>query len=191
MFHMFSDVSIFLGLMYAASLLEETCPVSFRRPAFALVVAAITIFAIVVGKFEIAATAAPVTPHVELPADAVDDTNPAVVYSGTWTAGAFAPAFRGTVTFSDRRGAAARFSFEGAELQYIYTKAPNRGIALVSIDGSPRGTVDLYDPQIIWQARSVFGGLKPGPHQAEIQVLGRHDPSSSGDFVDIDALVGH
>ena len=191
MFHVFSDVAIFLGLVFAACLLEEACPVSFRRPAFALVVVAITIFAALVGKFEIAATAAPVPPHLELPADAVDDTSPAVVYSGTWTAGAFRPAFRGTVTYSDRRGAAARFSFEGTELQYIYTKAPNRGIALVSIDGSPRGTVDLYDPQIIWQVRSVFGGLKAGPHQVEIEVLGRHDSSSSGDFVDIDALVGH
>src|SRR5580704_14836941 len=80
MFHVFSDASIFLGLIFAACLLEENCPLSFRRPAFALVVAAITIFAILVGKFEIAATAGPVPPHVELPADAVDDASPAVVY---------------------------------------------------------------------------------------------------------------
>ena len=83
----------------------------------------------------------------------------------------------------------ARFSFEGTEFQYVYTKAPNRGMALVTIDGSPRGIIDLYDPQIVWLVRSVFGGLKAGPHRAEIQVLGRHDSASSGDFIDIDALV--
>jgi hypothetical protein len=83
-----------------------------------------------------------------------------------------------------------RFSFEGTELQYVYTKAPNRGMALVTIDGMPRGTIDLYDPQIVWHVGTVFGALKAGPHQVEIQILGRHDSASSGDFVDIDALVG-
>ncbi len=71
-----------------------------------------------------------------------------------------------------------------------YTKAFNRGMALVTIDGSARATIDLYDPQMVWQARTVFGGLKPGPHHAEIQVLGRRNSASSSDFIDIDALMG-
>ena len=50
--------------------------------------------------------------------------------------------------------------------------------------------IDLYDPKILWQARTVFGGLKPGSHQAEIQVLGRRNTASSGTFIDIDALIG-
>jgi hypothetical protein len=190
MFQLYGDVSIFLGLVFAASLLEAACPMSWRRPAFVLVSAGLAIFAVAIGKFEISAAAAPVAPHVELPAGAVDDASPAVVYSGNWIAGAFGPAFRGTLTYSDQRGAVARFSFEGTELQYVYTKAPNRGMALVTVDGSPRGTIDLYDPRIIWQVRTLFGGLQAGPHRAEIQVLGRHNPSSSGDFIDIDALVG-
>jgi hypothetical protein len=191
LFHVFGDVSLFLGLVFAASLLETICPVSFRRPAFVLVAACLTIFVVAIGKFEVSAAAAPVAPRSDLPADAVDDASPAVVYSGNWTARAFGAAYRGTVTYSDQPGAAARFSFKGTELQYVYTKAPNRGMALVSIDGSPRATIDLYDPQIVWQVRSVFGGLTAGLHQAEIRVLGRHDQASSGDFIDIDALVGH
>jgi len=191
LFHVYSDVSIFLGLVFAASLLEAACPVRLRRPAFALVAAGLTVFVVAIGKFEISAAAAPVAPHIEQPVDTVDDASPAIVYTGNWRSGAFGLAFRGTLTYSDQRGAMARFAFEGAELQYVYTKAPNRGMALVSIDGSPRGTVDLYDPQIAWQVRTVFGGLKAGPHMAEIQVLGRHDSASSGDFIDIDGLVGH
>ena len=105
-------------------------------------------------------------------------------------AGAFRPAFHGTLTYSDQAGALARFSFEGAELQYIYTKALNRGMALVTIDGNPRPMIDLYDPKIVWQARTAFGGLKPGFHRAEIQVLGRRNAASSGAFIDIDALIG-
>jgi hypothetical protein len=79
----------------------------------------------------------------------------------------------------------------GTELQYVYTKAPNRGMALVTIDGNPRGAIDLYSADIVWQVRTAFGGLRAGPHEAEIQVLGRHDSASSGGFIDIDALVGH
>jgi hypothetical protein len=51
-------------------------------------------------------------------AGAADDGSLAVVYSGNWLAGAFRPAFCGTLTYSDQAGAMARFSFEGAELQY-------------------------------------------------------------------------
>jgi hypothetical protein len=191
LFHLFADVSIFLGLVLASSLLEAACPLSFRRPAFALVAAGLAIFMAAVAKFEISAAAAPVAVHAQLPGDAVDDASPAVVYLGNWRAGAFGLAYGGTLTYSDQRGAVARFSFDGTELQYVYTRAPNRGMALVTIDGGPRGTIDLYSPDIVWQVRSVFGGLKAGPHQVEIQVLGRHDPASSGAFIDIDALVGH
>jgi len=192
MFHLFTDVSIFLGLVFAASALEDACPVSFRRPAFALVAAGLAIFVALFVKFEVAAAARPAEPswdHSEL-AGAVDDASPVVVYSGHWSAGAFRSAFRGTLTYSDEPGAVARFPFEGAELQYIYSKAPNRGMALVTIDGVARREIDLYDPQPVWQARTVFGGLKPGPHRAEIQVLGRRNAASSGNFIDIDAFMG-
>ena len=64
-------------------------------------------------------------------------------------------------------------------------------MALVVIDGSPRGDIDLYDPQIVWQSRTVFGGLKSGTHQVEIRALGRHQPASSGNVIDLEALVGH
>jgi hypothetical protein len=193
MFHVFTDVSMFLSLVFAASVLEAACPVSFRRPAFALVAAGLAIFVASILKSEVFPAARPVEPYgdrIEVPAAAVDDTSPAVVYSGNWGKGAFRSAFRGTLTFSDEPGAVARFSFEGTELLYIYTKAFNRGMALVTIDGSARAAIDLYDPQIVWQARSVFGGLEPGPHHAEIQVLGRRNSASSGDFIDIDALMG-
>jgi len=193
MFHVFSDIAIFLGLVLAASVLEAACPVSFRKPAFALAAAGLAIFAASIVKSEVLPAAGSAELHggrVETPAAAVDDASPAVAYSGNWVAGMFGSAFHGTLTYSDEPGATARFSFEGAELQYIYTKAFNRGMALVAIDGSAGRVVDLYSPQIVWQARTVFGGLMPGPHRVEIQVLGRRNPASSGSFIDIDALIG-
>jgi len=193
MFHVYSDISIFLGLALAASLMESACPVSFRKTAFVLVSAGLAIFAASILRFEVIAGAGPIASypgHDEIASQAVDDTSPAVVYAGHWTSGAFGSAFHGTLTWSDEPGAIARFSFEGVEFEYVYTTAPNRGMALVTIDGSPAQTMDLYSPQIVWQARTRFGGLKAGPHQAEVRVLGRHNSASSGDFVDIDALVG-
>jgi hypothetical protein len=193
LFHVYSDVSIFLGLLCVATLLEAACPVSFRKPLFVLVAAGLTMFVTSIVKYEILAAAVPPAPSKDrgdLPATAADDTSPEVVYVGKWSAGAFGSAFRGTLTYSDAPGATARFSFTGTGLLYAYTRAPNRGMALVTIDGNVNRTIDLYDPQPVWQARTLFGGLKAGPHHAEIQVLGRHNPASSGDFVDIDALAG-
>jgi len=191
MFHLFTDVSIFLGLVFAASVVEASCRNAFRRPALAVATAGLVVFVVSIVNWEVAAaapTAKPDWDSSEL-AIAVDDANPAVAYSGHWSSGAFRSAFRGTLTYSDEPGAIARFSFEGTEFQYIYTKAPNRGMALVSIDGISQ-TIDLYDPQPVWQVRTVFGGLKPGPHVAEVRVLGRRNSASSGNFIDIDALVG-
>jgi hypothetical protein len=193
MFHVFTDVSMFLGLAFATSVLEAACPASWRRPAFALVAAGLAVFMAAIVRSEVHPTEGTAERDwglAEVPAGAVDDSSSAVVYSGNWLAGAFHSAFHGTLTWSDEPGAVARFSFQGGELQYIYTKAPNRGMALVTIDGSSLRILDLYSPQIVWQARTVFGGLKPGAHHAEIKVLGRHNAASSGNFVDIDALVG-
>lgn len=190
LFHVFTDASIFLGLAYAASILETACPSSLRRPASALVAVGLAIFTASIVKFEVFAAVGRVPRSSGVFAGAVDDGSPAVVYSGHWVSGVFRSAFGGTMTYSGEAGATARFFFEGTELQYVYTKAFNRGFALVTIDGSPRPPIDLYDPSIIWQERTVFGGLKPGSHRAEIQVLGQRNAASSGTFIDIDALKG-
>ncbi|HMC58971.1 MAG TPA: hypothetical protein VKJ01_07260 [Candidatus Solibacter sp.] len=69
MFHVFTDVSIFLALVYAASILEAACPASFRRAGSALVAVGLAIFTASIVKFEVFPGAA-------------DDGSPAVVYSG-------------------------------------------------------------------------------------------------------------
>jgi hypothetical protein len=190
LFHTFTDASVFLALAYAASALETACPASLRRTASALVAVGLAIFTASVVKFEVVAAAARVPRSTAVLAGAVDGGSPAVAYSGHWSQGTFGAAYGATLTYSDEAGATARFFFEGTELQYIYTKAYNRGLVLVAIDGTPRRQIDLYDPSIVWQQRTIFGGLKPGPHRAEIQVLGQRNAASSGAFVDIDALIG-
>jgi hypothetical protein len=117
-----------------------------------------------------------------------DDTNWSITYAGHWVRGEFEGSSNGTLTYSNDPAAVARFSFEGTELRYWYTKAFNRGLAAVFVDGISKGTVDLYSPTIEWQSSSLFAGLTPGRHTVEIRATGRHDPASADTYIDIDAL---
>ena len=117
-----------------------------------------------------------------------DDTSWSIDYAGTWERGEFEQASNATLTYTNDPSAAAHFSFEGTQLRYVYTKAFNRGIAAVFLDGMPKGVVDLYGPTLAWQSSSVFGGLPPGPHIVEIRATGRRNPASTDSYIDIDAL---
>ena len=70
----------------------------------------------------------------------------------------------------------------------MYTKAPNRGLAAITIDGVSKGTIDLYAPTVEWQSSSRFCCLGPGKHLVVIRVLGQNSPGSEGQFVDLDGF---
>lgn len=119
-----------------------------------------------------------------------DDLNPYLDYRGVWTRDLqFGEASRGSLTYSEARGAEVRLRFEGSRVVYLHTRAANRGIAEVLIDGEPFGEIDLYAPETEWQARSVVEGFAPGRHVVTIRVSGRRGPEARGAFVDIDGLV--
>jgi hypothetical protein len=184
MFHALTDCTVFLALVYAATRLES------RMRASRWITAAggigFAVFAAAVFGFD--GFPPPAVPSSAQSASWIDNSSPRVNYSGRWQNGEFRGAFRDTIAFSAEAGATVRFEFEGTEFEYIYTKAYNRGMALVTIDGITRGTLDLFEPWTRWQANTVFGGLKPGRHTVEIRVLGRRNERSAGDTVDIDAL---
>jgi hypothetical protein len=79
--------------------------------------------------------------------------------------------------------------FEGKALTYSYTKADNRGMALVSVDGVDQGTVDLYSAQNEWQSHTRFCCFPAGRHIAVVRVTGRADPRSKGKFIDLDSFT--
>jgi hypothetical protein len=118
-----------------------------------------------------------------------DDTNWSIAYSGDWVRGEYANALNGTLTYALQPGASIKFSFEGTGVTYVYTKALNRGLAAVFIDGERKAIIDLYSQEIEWQSNTTFEGLKPGRHNIEIRVTGQHNPASSASFVDVDALL--
>jgi hypothetical protein len=127
--------------------------------------------------------------EVVVPPGVYDDFDPAVRYRGNWTnSDKFDGPFLHTISYSDVPGAEAAFAFEGNALVYIYTKAPNRGLAAITIDGAGKGAIDLYSPKVEWQSSSRFCCLGPGKHVVVVRVLGRNSPGSTGQFVDLDGF---
>src|SRR5262249_42599076 len=122
--------------------------------------------------------------------DMYDDLDPALWYRGEWTHNTSLeqPIFH-SVTYSSQPGAEIVIAFEGTALTWMYTKAPDRGVASVVIDGVPQGDFDLYSDPTQWQVRSRFCCFSPGKHEAVIRVLGKHSPGSTGNVVDLDSIV--
>jgi hypothetical protein len=124
------------------------------------------------------------------PPGVYDDWARWMLYRGAWMRDKqFAQAGSGTLTYSATPGDVVRFWFTGDRIVYVYTKALNRGIALVLVDGQERARLDLYSPDTQWQARSEFGNLGPGRHVIEIRVLDSVNPKSSDRYVDLDGFI--
>ena len=119
-----------------------------------------------------------------------DDLDGAVQFRGRWEhSRAFQLAERGTISFSNGTDSAAELAFEGPAVTYVFTRAPNRGKAEVSIDGVSHGMVDLYAPDVEWQSKARFCCFAAGPHTLRVRVTGEKAQGSTGEFVDLDTFV--
>ena len=136
-----------------------------------------------------AAATLPVEPLLTAKPGAYDDFDPSILLRGDWERNdGFERAFRHTVTYTDTPGAEIRFAFEGTRVKYVFTRAANRGIAAITIDGASKGTVDLYSVEPQWQSSVWFTGLGPGRHLLVIRVTGESRAGSTGKYVDLDSL---
>ena len=124
-----------------------------------------------------------------------DDASPALTYSGTWTHANSSSSFTNgdfdsTESYSTQTGASVSVTFTGTAVQWIGPKDNNGGIADVSIDGSPAGTVDTYSAAGKEFQQVLFSktGLSAGSHTLTITVSGQQDAASSADTIVIDAI---
>jgi hypothetical protein len=118
-----------------------------------------------------------------------DDQDPRIEYKGKWWPDHQFPQSSGqSITYSDKPGDTFRIAFTGSAITYVFTRALNRGIAEVRIDGGPAVRINQYSPPTQWQEKQRFGGLSPGTHTLEVRVSGDKDPASGGLFVDLDAF---
>jgi len=117
----------------------------------------------------------------------IDDTR--VAYRGQWQhLTGLQPAYSGTVSFSDQKGAFIEVSFDGAGMRWYSKMGPNCGKALVSVDGGPAETIDTYDADDLWSVCLWSKKLAFGHHALRIEVAGDHRPDSSGDAVYLDGV---
>jgi hypothetical protein len=119
-----------------------------------------------------------------------DDDSPLIEFQGRWEHTAmWSDAMENTVSYSDQPDSSLEFWFDGSGLEYVYTRAPNRGVAGLTIDDAREVLLDQYSPRIEWRARWIAEKLTPGRHHLKVRVLAKKNRRSSGAFVDVDALI--
>ncbi len=144
-----------------------------------------------IGGFRLANLRPCAAPATEPPAaGAYDDLDPRISFYGTWSHDTqFAQPANHSVTYSDSVGASFQFRFQGKAVTWVYTRALNRGVAEVLLDGQRQAELDLYAADAAWQSRSVFQAAAAGAHVLEVRILNRPNPRSSGNYVDVDELI--
>ena len=109
------------------------------------------------------------------------ETAPAVQADDRWRAGIAPEASGQALLESDQQGASLTIAFEGNSLDLIARQGPREGRLLVTHDGrnvpgllvddQGRSYVDLYSPEIGWQARlPIARSLGPGQHVLRLTV---------------------
>jgi hypothetical protein len=131
-----------------------------------------------------------VAPDPPVPPGRYDDPDPRIRLNAAWTRDPqFPDAENHTLTYSNIPGASASLVFQGNAITYMYTRAPNRGIAEVFIDGQLQDRTDLYFPGVLWRSQTKYRNLRAGEHVMEIRVTGDRNPLSKDCFIDLDAFV--
>lgn len=103
-----------------------------------------------------------------------DDTHSYVtVFSGAnWHTWYCSDCYNGSYKYTSDAGVGVRFTFEGDTITWYYTKAYNRGLAGVTIDGENKnwnyGYLDLYSPTTLRNQFRTFTGLGGGTHTIAI-----------------------
>jgi hypothetical protein len=120
---------------------------------------------------------------------AYDDLDLALRFRGLWTRSRdFIGPYRHSISYTNIPGAETTFAFQGTSLTYVYSKADNRGMAQLIIDGASH-TIDLYSPTVQWQAQTAFCCLAPGRHLVVLRATGEKQPKSTDVYIDLDAFI--
>lgn len=111
--------------------------------------------------------------------------------TGAWASASSTGSSGGAVKFSRKFADTATFTFTGSGAYFFTTFGPDRGRAVIVIDNTYYGTVELYSQtRKTRQPVMVSWGFDPTTtHNVVISVSDRKHNDSSGKRVDIDAFV--
>jgi GH25 family lysozyme M1 (1,4-beta-N-acetylmuramidase) len=116
----------------------------------------------------------------------VEEDSSAIAYG--WRSVSKSGAYGGSYLVEHRAGATASFDFSGGRVTWYTALGPAAGKATVRIDGTVKGTFDLYARHADLRVGRTFDGLGPGPHTITIRATGRASHSSSDTQVVVDAF---
>ncbi len=117
---------------------------------------------------------------------AYQNTNSAIKYTGTWVTNSVADAYGGSIGASSTANSAASLTFTGREVTWVTSRASNRGVANVFIDGTQVKSVNTYSTSTA-RRRVVFTKAFPtsGQHTIKIVCAG----TAGHALVDVDAFL--
>lgn len=118
-----------------------------------------------------------------------DDIDHTVQYAGNWQKQTkLYPAYKGTISGSNEKGAFVEFSFEGRGIMWFSKLGDNCGNAAVTIDGTAAEMVDTFAADNIWGVCVFQRQLSPGKHTIRIEVTGERSENAKDSFVYIDGF---
>jgi len=118
----------------------------------------------------------------------LESTEAYVCYTGNWGTWEGENHSGGSMKASKTVGDYAEFTFKGHTVTWIGNKNFNRGIAEVYIDGVYQADVDLYSPDILFQANLFTkSGIADEVHTLKIRVKDKN-PESSDYYIVTDAF---
>lgn len=110
------------------------------------------------------------------------------VRTGSWAGRFVGDALGGALRMSRLEGATASYtSARTSTLRWVTRVGPSMGKARLVVDGRSRGVFDLYARQPA-RRTITLDGLESRRHQVRLEVLGRRNASSRGQWVALDAF---
>ena len=119
----------------------------------------------------------------------IEETNPSIIYSGTWFSNASAVHSGGRAALSMDKGSRVVASFNGTGISWIGYRDEWSGVANVYVDGVEKTQIDTYlSPSRAQVTLYTITNLPAGPHTLTIEATGAQSESSKGSWVWLDAF---
>ncbi|MCW2637024.1 MAG: hypothetical protein JWQ99_3391 [Blastococcus sp.] len=116
-----------------------------------------------------------------------DDTVVTVAYSA-WQGKTATAASGGSYRFAASAGSTASLTFTGTGVDLTTARGKTFGKAEIIIDGTSRGTIDLYAATAQWGVKLSYP-LASGTHTITLKALGTKNPKATGTQVPLDAIT--
>lgn len=111
-------------------------------------------------------------------------------YSSGWSSDSQSGAYMNDNHWSGTTNASVELTFDGSQLALYGAKAPNHGIAAISIDGGPEEYIDLYHATRQEHALLYVSPLlHDGVHTLKLRVTGNKHSLSSSTVISVDRVI--